>query len=181
MNQFQSSYSSHFLSVRYLAQSVIFLFIFISILSLLANSVLGATYQIKKQYVKSQDYSQYFQYYSIEPTKSEFKVGEPLIFDSYNDTYAPVHLYWNDRLRCDLENDSAGFYLVGRHMDDAKIETPKRVDFDNPSQWKYNGVMPNAPGICYLISLTCADVGYDETKCQPFNGKNTDNTFHIIP
>jgi len=134
---------------------------------------------IDSSYTSIQEYrynhmgaSDFFLYHNIAPTKDEFRVGEEISFFSFNDTYKPVHYFWNDRLWCDLEGDDKGYHLVGVHQDDFPVlDTPKFHDNENPSPWNFTGAVPMAPGVCYLTSVTTAEVAYGDPKVQIFTGE----------
>jgi hypothetical protein len=87
------------------------------------------------QAAKDASASDYFFYEDIVPSKSSYKIGEQITFFSFNDTYLPVHYYWNDRLWCDLDNDDKGYHLVGFHQDNLRVvNTPRYAPNDTPER-----------------------------------------------
>lgn len=120
----------------------------------------------------SMEREEFFVYHSVTSTKTSFQVGERITFNSVLETHRPLTYYWNDRLWCDYSNDSQGYFLVGRHVDELEVLAPNEYTIENPSVWAYNGAMPSSPGTCYLVSNIVADVGQGIKKEQIFTSTN---------
>lgn len=121
--------------------------------------------------------SDFFLYHDIVPSKDTYQIGEQITFFSFNDTYRPVHYYWNDRLWCDLDSDNTGYHLVGVHQDDLNVAEPSMAKLpEDTSAWDFTGAHPRDTGICYLKSITTVEVGYGVDKVQTFIGKQ----FNIV-
>lgn len=95
----------------------------------------------------------WFTYYSVEPTKYTFRVGEPIIFESSRKIREAAQYEWHDTLRCDLGNG----YKTMSIFHSGKILEPHKLEGGN---WDYNGNVPVVAATCFLISTTTAKLKY---------------------
>ena len=111
--------------------------------------------------------SWWFNYYSVESTKTEYTSKEDLRFVSDRDIIRPLTFQFSDQLFCTDMAEEVGsiFYssLDGSSVWDNPVERKQ-------STWTFLGDKPSVYSQCYLVSNITADVGLGITKKQKYIG-----------
>lgn len=89
----------------------------------------------------------FFEYYSVKPLHSTFKMGQQPRFVSVYRANKTVNFTWKDTLFCKFGDDEFVYYS---HYPTAR-DNVKRAE-KRTSTWVYQGVIPNIESICYLDS-----------------------------
>lgn len=133
---------------------------------LVANVFFETGQIIHKQHIKSQHIHEYVQYYSVEPDKDAYEVGEDIFFISDSERSRVVDVQWNDILFCDDNFDGTFTWFVNypSQRDAAPIQERKQL------RWKY-GFTVNFPAQCYLDSTTTIIAPYDIHKSLNLRSK----------
>lgn len=90
----------------------------------------------------------YFRYYSVEPLKTEYAIGEDIIMVSNTVFFKSSFIEWTDTLRC----PDPSWYSQSISQ---KFVEPKEK---NSSQWRYAGEVPNYATSCVIDAQIVATV-----------------------
>lgn len=134
-------------------------FLFMVAACIIGNGVYSAMQTVHAQYIKALPFEKYAQYYSIEPERPVFKVGEELKFVSDSEFKLPVSAYWSDILQCDFyDGHGFGYYRVYTSSEDYVKPRDRKQ-----TVWAYPSTV-NKPASCFLDSTTRIKVEYGIEK-----------------
>ena len=95
------------------------------------------------------DYNYWFEYQSVEPTKSEYQIGEPLIMRSTREIFRPVTLEFSDKLVCELDGRRVIYAIAGT--------SHTFLPHDELSaDWHFEDHTPDFATLCYMVSAISA-------------------------
>lgn len=99
--------------------------------------------------------SHYFHYYSVEPTKWEYAIGEKITFQSVFEWKSSQVVEWNDILRCPPID------YFSNHKSGAIVQKK-----NSTSYWVYAWQIPTEPSECILEAQITSTVKYGIKKTQ---------------
>lgn len=110
----------------------------------------------------------WFFYESVEPTKSEFQAGEPIVMRSTREVKRPVTLQFSDKLVCELKGRPIIYSI---HSSTAPFDPHSMLTRD----WKFEGRTPNFSTVCWMVSSVSALLPHSKQTQIVESG-----TFHIV-
>ena len=91
--------------------------------------------------------SVWYTYYSVEPVKGEFSLGEAVVFESSLTKKRVVSFEWLDALRCSPLSNPESTVLVSQYTSSSKNSLPEEL---RVTRWAYGAVLPHEPSVCFL-------------------------------
>lgn len=125
-------------------QRAVSMVLFCALFTLLPTMVKNAEYAVKE----SLPTTFWFEYLSIKPDKSNFKIGEDIVFVSHNIKYRTSNLFWEDVLYCKRSGNGEFKYYSIYTSSKNDVQAGER----EISKWVYRGTVPDYPSICKLES-----------------------------
>ena len=121
--------------------------------------VFAILWNAQEIYYKVVPTSSYFIYYDVSPAKSQFDIGEDLIFVSDAEFFKSGDYRWRDILRC---WDERGVLRFSEYNSWSRIDPKER----RTVSWKYWWLKPNKDIECYLESQISVELPYNIIKTQ---------------